>query len=344
MQVTNLIVEFYLVDAFEIFHFLPLYEKLMSIGIDARFVAEKNEINISGNWFDYDEAISIFDGLELPYSEYANSGADFAITTQDATCLQKYIHAKKISYPYGLSLCKNYYMHSDRKAEGFSYLFVHGDFSKQLMSKKFNDKNIEVIGFPKHYSMKKVTEKYKYELKDELSIQTDKPILVYFPTWDADSSVKFFSDAIEKLRNKYFIVVKSHHCTYRLPSLRSELEKLKEIGNLILPGNYSFEKASSLADVMLIDGKSGSSMEAAYINPQAKIVLLSPRTDMKSYYYPEVFELYDIINLPDNLTKFMEQKDEKINIRNSCIENFLGKKHYDYLSDVISRVFTNKSM
>ena len=334
-----MIVEFYLVDAFEIFHFLPLYEQLNKTGIEARFVAERNEINVSGDWFDFEEAVKIFNKLNISYKEYVYSEADYAITTQDAINLQKYISAKKISYPYGLSLCRNYYMHSDRKVNGFDYLFIHGDFSKKLMSKKIDERRIEIIGFPKHYNMINVTDAYKQQLRKELHIKTSKPVLVYFPTWDADSSVQKFADEIETLKDEYCIIVKVHHCTYRLPSLRKELEKLKVVGDVILPGNYSFEKAASVADVMLIDGKSGSSIEAAYINPQAKIVLLSPQDDLQSYYYPEVFDLYDIINQPEKLAEVMQQEDVKINERNKCIENFLGKKQHDYLSDVIPRVF-----
>ena len=52
-------VEFYLIDAFEIFHFLPLYYLFERRGIQVKFVAEPPESNTSGKWFDYDRAIVI---------------------------------------------------------------------------------------------------------------------------------------------------------------------------------------------------------------------------------------------------------------------------------------------
>ena len=45
-------VEFYLVDAFEIFHFIPLYDLLRSSGIKAVFIAEPPYTNVAGSWFD----------------------------------------------------------------------------------------------------------------------------------------------------------------------------------------------------------------------------------------------------------------------------------------------------
>ena len=41
-------VEFYLVDAFEIYHYLPLYKDCLKLGIKAKIVAEPNFINSVG--------------------------------------------------------------------------------------------------------------------------------------------------------------------------------------------------------------------------------------------------------------------------------------------------------
>ena len=52
-------IEFYLIDAFEIYHFLPIYNELLKQGIKTRIVAEPCKINTSGKWFDYNTAIRI---------------------------------------------------------------------------------------------------------------------------------------------------------------------------------------------------------------------------------------------------------------------------------------------
>ena len=58
-------VEFYLIDAFEIFHYLPVYQELVRRGVKATFVAEPCSINTSGNWFDYNTAVKKLEKMVL---------------------------------------------------------------------------------------------------------------------------------------------------------------------------------------------------------------------------------------------------------------------------------------
>lgn len=62
-------VEFYLIDAFEIFHFLPLYYLFERRGIQVKFVAEPPESNTSGKWFDYNRAIEILEVNKVRYEK-----------------------------------------------------------------------------------------------------------------------------------------------------------------------------------------------------------------------------------------------------------------------------------
>lgn len=54
-------VEFYLVDSFEIEHFIPFYDAFRARGINAYFVAEPERIHVVGDYFDYDKAVGILD-------------------------------------------------------------------------------------------------------------------------------------------------------------------------------------------------------------------------------------------------------------------------------------------
>ena len=58
-------VEFYLVDAFEIEHFIPFYNILNAKGINAYFVAEPKSIHVVGDYLDYERAIKILEEKNL---------------------------------------------------------------------------------------------------------------------------------------------------------------------------------------------------------------------------------------------------------------------------------------
>ena len=64
----NSLIEFYLIDAFEIYHFLPIYNELLNQGINVRIVAEPCEINSADGWFDYNTAVKILNELNIDYN------------------------------------------------------------------------------------------------------------------------------------------------------------------------------------------------------------------------------------------------------------------------------------
>ena len=179
-----------------------------------------------------------------------------------------------------------------------------------------NKERIINVGYPKHYRYKYSTEN-KNQVVQELNINTDKQILVYLPTWDHDPSVEAYYDEIMKLREQYFIVTKPHHCTFRLKSQAERLKKLYELSDVVLDGNYDFEKAVCIADVLLCDATSGASTESKVLNPDAKLVLLSTKDDIKECFYRQIEDFADVVvNNPNNLLKMMRnmenhQKDWK---------------------------------
>ena len=83
-------VEFYLVDAFEIYHYLPIYYELIKRGVNAKIVSEPCSINIGGGYFDYNTAIKILEENNIDYSTECNPDTCVSITTQRSNILKKY--------------------------------------------------------------------------------------------------------------------------------------------------------------------------------------------------------------------------------------------------------------
>lgn len=154
--------------------------------------------------------------------------------------------------------------------------------------------------------------KIRNQVIKELNINTDKKILVYLPIWDQDSSVEAYYDEIMKLKKQYFIVTKPHHCTFRLESKAERLKKIYELSDVVLDGNYDFEKAVGIADVLLCGATSDASTESRLLNPEAKLVLLSTRNDVKEYFYSEIEDFADaVVNSPSDLLEVMNHIDNQ---------------------------------
>ena len=320
-------VEFYLMDTFEIYHFLPIYNALINKGVNANFVCEPPEINTVKKWFDYDNAKNILENLGVNYTEKADKYSRIVFSTQQASTLSKY-YGIKINLNYGRGFNKTNFGNTPESSKGFDYKFVHGKYMAKNAQKALSLNRIKIIGYPKHdkfFTNKKTAD----EVKNKLKITTDKPILVYFPTWDNDSSIKLFGQEIAKLKEDFYIVTKAHHCTFRLQEKRDDLEMLYKISDKVLEGNSKFSDAVLIADIALIDGKSGSSCEVPYLKPELPIVYLSPRDNLKEYFRPNIFEFGELINQPEQLRNSVldvYKNDRFIKIRKKQIEYYLGKR------------------
>ena len=319
-------VEFYLMDTFEIFHFLPIYKALIESGFEANFVCEPPDINVVHKWFDYDTAIKILKDLGVKYTLKADEYSRISFTTQHLAVLSKY-HGIKINLNYGCGFNKTNFGNTPESTKGFDYKFVHGKYMAKIAAKVLKRNQIKIVGYPKHDEYFKNLPN-KNDIKEKLGICTDKPILVYFPTWDEDSSIQKFGDEVNKLRDKFFVVTKAHHCTFRLEDKKCDLDKLYNISDLLLEGNSKFSDAAAIADIALIDGKSGSSCEVPYLNNDLPIVYLSPRENLKEFYKDEIFEFGVFINNPKELEKTVSnvfENDKFIKKRKRLIEFYLGK-------------------
>ena len=320
------LVEFYLVDAFEIYHYLPIYNELRKRGIPTRIVAEPCIINTGKTWFDYDAAVKILKENQVDYCTKCNPSAAVAITTQSANIINKYKN-KKLNLSYGVGFNKTNFGLSKETSAGFDGRLIHGQFYKDILSKVMPANKLHIIGYPKHdnFFLNPVTQN---TVKKELNIQTHKPVIVYFPTWDENSSIQKFGDEIKKLKRKFFVVTKAHHCTFRLPDKKNDLKKLYEISDVVLAGNSSFEDAAVLADIIIADAKSGSSSESCYLNQHTPALFLSVQDNIDTYFYPEIFKLGDVINKPKLLVEHIDKLAEQIDdYKQPNMEYFYG--NYD---------------
>ncbi len=318
-------VEFYLVDAFEIFHYLPICQELVRRGGNAAIVAEPCAINTSGNWFDYSTAVKILEENCIDYSVECNPDAFVAITTQMSSVLKKYKNYK-INLPYGISLIKSVFSLNDRSCRGFDAKIVHGLFSKNNLLAYMDRDALHPVGYPKHDSY--FTNKpHKNALLQQFGIETDKPVIVYLPTYDDDASISMFGDEIGSLRDRFYILTKPHHCTARLPEKKHDLDRLYTISDKVLDGNFSFSDVCSCADFYIADAKSGAALECLYLNPK-QAVFLTPRKEADlALFYPELFEIAHVINTNGLLSASVEKSfKESTSVATENLEYFFGKR------------------
>ena len=295
------IVEFYLVDAFEIYHFLPLYYYFEKNEIQALFVAEKPKRKKA--WFNYDEAICILEKNGVRYKTKPNYDVDYVFTTQAESNIRNYKH-KKIHMCYGVGLHKGSFSESFQSINGFDLKLVHGNISYDIVKK---------MGYLRYTDWGQ--KKYIYDISQKQDLiscknKNNKPILLYFPTWDINSSICKYADAFSHLRDKFFIITKAHHCTFRLGSEEEHRRILNNISDIILEGNYSFEEAAKLSNFAICDAISGAATEVPYLNRDVKLILLKSPIEEKNHF-KDFFDKYaccvsdsaSLINAVDRLTR-----------------------------------------
>ena len=338
MRKEYITVEFYLVDAFEIYHFVPYYHEFRKRGVYAIFVAEPPELNVAGKWFNYEQARQILIDNCLEYVEMHNKYATYAFTTQDAINLKMYSQKTvRINLSYGYGLIKKSYAFCDRVLKGFDYKIVNGEFQSRQLSLHNANTRLLMGGLAKYSSLKNFE---KEDVLHELGIIPNKPILVYFPTYDDECCADVICECSEEIRNKYYLVVKLHHCLDRLAGCADIKRKLVESADYVLPGNYPFEKAASVADVVVADAKSGAGMEAVFLNPKSKIILLVKHENVLESYFDEINELGRLALTKEELLEHLREDDTEIArmSRITLVEECYGKKSENYVGNVVEKI------
>ena len=338
-------VEFYLVDAFEIAHFMPLYHYFRGKEIYAVFVAEPPETNVSGEWFNYREAIRILEENELEYATECYPDADFAFTTQRAECLAKY-HGKKVNICYGGGLLKNQFGVMEESILGFDEKLVHGPFTKELCRRNLNEKDwekykdhISMIGYPR-YAVKPRYE--KRAILEELGISTEKKIVGYLPTWGFHSCITEFHEAFRKIGEEFFVLTKPHHCTARLKEEAANREVLKDVSDLMLECDYDTEKMLNACDFVICQADSGISLESSWLKPDLKMIYITKKKDPEASFFPELFEIAKVINHPEELPEIlrtMMDHDPYLEKRSAFVNEVFGKRGENGLDKVYEDIF-----
>ncbi|GEM_PF-351722 len=333
-------VEFYLVDAFEIYHFLPLYWAFEKNRIYSKFIAEPAERNTSGRWFDFDTANKILNENHVRYGFECNPEADFAFTTQEADVLRKY-KKKKVHMAYGYGLTTYSFCESKKTIAGFDYKLVHGKVSyEQLLSDKGTTGIIQ-IGYPKYMNVYDRLHIENTDINFDVLNPERKPVLVYFPTWDDSSSILWYADEISRLRQKYFIITKAHHCTYRLETEQERLSVLDEISDVVLAGNYEFEKAANLGNIALCDAISGAATEVPFANEGIKLILLYSPIKEKNSFKPIMDRLAVSVKTPSELHNVVDHvmmKDDFLESRKELVKQIYGNKNIKELEELVCMI------
>lgn len=325
-------VEFYLIDAFEIYHFIPLYNFFEKNGIFARFVAEKPKKKDA--WFDYEEAVQILEKNGIRYKTIPDYNVDYVFTTQDEIFVDKYKN-KKIHMCYGVGLTSYSFCETQRSVQGFDLKLVHGTISYNAIKKRYPSLSLIKVGYLKYSSWSRSEYLYNQAERELLISKNNldkKPILLYFPTWDSASSITKYEEGFKKLKEQFFIVTKAHHCTFRLASEKKHRQILNLISDIVLEGNYSFEMAVKLSDLAVCDAISGAATEVPFINHNVRLVLLKSPDEEKNKF-KEFFDKYAVtVDSSDALVNAV--KSVSICDPFSTTRNMLMKKLYSEETDL----------
>lgn len=310
-------VEFYLVDSFEIKHYLPLYNRLIEVGIKARIVSEPSVINTAGSWFDYYNAIDELKSNSVSYSDIANPNASVVITTQYPDVLTHYNNATKILFPYGVFLMKkSAFTFFKGVADSFDCIFTHGDLQIKILRELGYQTDAVSISYPKYLGGSVDRD----SVLKKFNINTNKPILAYLPTWDEYGSIIEAGKELDKLRDDFYVVVKPHHCTLHLSSKAKEREMLYKCCDKVLEKADLLEMAS-IADLALCDAKTGAVSEIVFLNSSIKMVLIYKNCSVEDFFvdYNVLFkgvtsidDLADAISLTMKDDVYIESRKEWI--------------------------------
>lgn len=336
-------VEFYLVDSFEIINLMPFYNLFRKAGAHAVFVAEAPTTNVAGTWFDYDRAIEILKENCLEYKEECNANAQIAFTTQDVINLSKYSEGtKRINCSYGYGLIRDSYAFSKRVVDGFDYKLCNGDYQKRILEKSCpKSTELFVVGMPKYYGKTFVD---KNQIITELGINTNKKMVVYFPTWDENCCVEQFYQEFMQLREEFYIITKMHHVLERMKEYQNTRMLIKEFSDLVIESNYSLGSIASIADIIIADAKSGASLEAIYVNNTANAIFLCNVTnaEIDTFYLKEIQKVAPMAVPGQSLLDIINGCDwSSINVsKNKIVEDCYGNKQKNYVEECVNDLMT----
>lgn len=272
-------IEFILTNTMELSHFAPVIHALRSLRIDAHcalpYGLTHREVAPFG-WSDRKAIEAAVARESLPLLNL-DLEVDAVVTTHPATFLTPYKRAKTFRMMYGMGIVDPQSDHGMGIPSDF-YL-VHGPLGQRVQftahgmpSPLIPAERVKVIGYPR-------LDKWWTLVDRRLPARTDKPVLLYLPTWSTRSSIDSYLDAITQHANRYQIAIKPHHCTDRWEPGRMRESYLKAIGADVFPSTAEITDLYWYADLILADLSSGAYAEALMIGKP--VVGLGSEEDQK---------------------------------------------------------------
>lgn len=291
-------IEFYLVDAFEVFHYEPIWRALKKRGIDARIVAIPNKDNRvqDKDWFDFDRATNYLKEHHIPFETETNFSA-VGITTQAEYIIEPY-KSLHIRLMYGLPVYPQSWTYYPNATKPFDAILVHGKYYQRYLSQWKSIKQLPIIGYPiydnlfaKHLNIERLRNKWQ--------LDSSKPTLLYLPTWADNSSFDLFFETISKLQSEFQIIIKPHHCTLRIEPKRMDAMRLS--GVRIMTNAFDLPKLLTVADLVLTDARGGTLTEALVLEKKV-IGLIKDPLELAQWIEPSgLTKLLPFVTEPNEL-------------------------------------------
>lgn len=161
-----------------------------------------------------------------------------------------------IKYRYGCISAKPSLVYSPYNFVKYDAILCSGSYDSNYLSafsKTYQTGNMKYIGFKK----KKKNSKGKKNL-------------IYLPTYGDGCSIDLIIEELNKLREKYYVIVKIHHGTNFLNNEQNRINKLRDCVDEYYDSHKNLSELLEIADVVLTDN-SGALFEALYTDTPVAI-------------------------------------------------------------------------
>ncbi len=251
-------IDLYHIDAMEAPHYTPLWRELCRMGVEARLVCVPgNENTAADGWFDFDRTAQAYRERGIPFDTRADPEAH-TVTTQNGEILARHrgLHVRLM---YGAVVFPLAWGLNEISVTPFDLILAHGPMYTEHFAQWKDPERLLLAGFARYddsFAGRVETD----SLQRELGIDGKRPVLVYFPTWEHNSSLDRFLDSVSELQRDFDVVIKPHHCTIRMEPER--MQRIRASGARLAEGTGDLEMLFALADVVLADARSGAFTES----------------------------------------------------------------------------------
>ncbi len=182
----------------------------------------------------------------------------------------------------------------------------------------------------KAYAATYVIGNLKYiNFKKKTVSNNSKPVLLFLPTYGENSSILQLTDELKKLKDKYYIIVKSHHCTSSLNDELYRIDMLKDISDEYYDHSTQLTELLSKSDIVLSDN-SGSIFESIYANVPVAIFSKDLNANKLGDFNTTQF---DIVN-----EGFVPYTNNPLEL-STILDNALSDSYKDKLSILRNKLF-----